>query len=386
MQEEARHICMVSVQHAAKDDRIYYKQALSLRRAGYRVSVVSSGPDGPVDMGGESFPPGKDERGIDHYFVTRPKDVWSRFQKKVFTGPFYRKMIEQCQRTGADLFVAHEPQSILIARKAAEGLGTKYLFDAHESVYYSNVKDRWAKRWEFPRLRYFTAANPMTREAILRLSPDAQSEVIYNASLCSPSAVSEPSEAQDCVLLHEGSLPFNRGLVLLLEGLSILVERRTDWTLRIVGRLKSEEQEYYDERVLGGPLEERISLTGWVSYESLDQALEGADVGLILNTETPNNLYGGPANKLFNYMAKGCAIVSVDLPETKRIIKDTKSGLVLPERDPGLLADILEGLIDKRSEIEAYKANCAMAKDTWSWSAEETKLLEFYRLILEEVE
>lgn len=386
MQRTVPHICMVSVQHAAKDDRIYFKQSLSLKWAGYQVSIVSSGSDGPTDMGGKVFPAGMDDRGVQHHFVQRPKDIWSRFQKKVFTGPFYRKMIEQCRSTGADLFVAHEPQSILIARKAAEASGAKYMFDAHESIYYSNVKDRWAKRWELPRLGYFTAANPMTREAILRLSPDALSEVIYNASLCSPSTTIGNAQREACVLLHEGSLPFNRGLVLLLDGLKILADRRTDWTLRIVGRLSGEEQEYFDEKVLGGPLEERISFTGWVNYESLDQALEGADIGLILNTETPNNLFGGPANKLFNYMAKGCAIVSVDLPETKRIIKETRTGLVLPERDPKLLADTLEGLIESREEVEQFKTNCSSAENTWSWSAEEKKLLEFYRTVLEEVE
>jgi hypothetical protein len=46
------HICIVTTSHGLKDTRIYHKQALSLKRAGYRVTIIAQtdGMQGDVPL------------------------------------------------------------------------------------------------------------------------------------------------------------------------------------------------------------------------------------------------------------------------------------------------------------------------------------------------
>ena len=372
----ALHICMVTVQHASKDDRIYFKQAMSLRNAGYEVSILTANEIGvAMDMSGHAFPEGKDEHGINHLCVSEPEGFIQRSLKKAFRGKFYKDMIAAASSTGASIFVAHEAQSITIARKAAEKNKGLYVFDAHESIHVENPKERLALKTEIHALQYLTCANSITLETLLDKASIKISEVIYNASLIPASAV---NDSQSPVIVHEGSLPFNRGLKLMMEAMVILKELEPAFKLKIVGTVKGEEKEYFESMVLAHGLEEHIQISGWIEYEKLASALEEGSIGLILNTPEPNNLYGGPANKLFNYIASNMAVVAVDLPETTRILQETKAGITLLERAPRLLAETLARLISDEKQLSELRYKAHQAHKRLSWSQEEKKLVKFY--------
>ena len=92
-------------------------------------------------------------------------------------------------------------------------------------------------------------------------------------------------------------------------------------------------------------MQEYMNVTGWKPYELVADELEGASIGVILNTSTLNNIYAGPPNKLFNYIAKNMCVVAVELPETVRVINKYSCGVVLKNREPGHLAEVLYKLI-----------------------------------------
>lgn len=370
---------MISALHSAKDDRIYYKQARSLRAAGHKVSIIS-GQAGPQlkDMSGNALAEGPDELGIEHYLVTEPHDLWNRSLKKIYRGDYYKRFFQKAIDTGADVFVAHEAQSIYIARKAAEISGGQYVFDSHESLHLNSPKAKYAIRKEYPRLSYFTAANPQTQAAITELAPNANSEVIYNASILPARPIAPQVEI---IIAHEGSLPFNRGLKLMMEAFALLKDLQPDFKLRIVGDVFGEERSYFDEVISQHGLENNIQVTGWMPYESLGDQLSDASIGLILNTPTPNNLYAGPSNKLFNYMACNMAVVSVDLPETTRILNETGAGIILQDRSPAELSATLAKLLSDTEQLEALRSAAHEAHKRYSWEEEQKKLLAFYSRI-----
>ncbi|NND95637.1 MAG: glycosyltransferase [Flavobacteriales bacterium] len=377
-------ICMVSVQHSSKDDRIYYKQAVSLRNAGFKVSILTANATGrPCDMSGQEFNPGPDERDIKHFCVKEPESFFQKSLKKVFRGKFYRNLIESAVNSGARIFVAHEAQSIGIARKAAQINKGIYVFDAHESIYVSNPKERMALRTEIHALQYLTCANPITLDTLLDKMNPRLSEVIYNASLIPSSPV---DNGLNPLIIHEGSLPFNRGLRLMMEAMAELKVLIPDFRLKIVGRVKGEEKAYFDSMLTDKGLRDNIEITGWIDYNLLGQALSSGTIGLILNTAEPNNLYGGPANKLFNYFASNIAVVAVDLPETTRILKETGAGITLLEREPKLLADTLASLIDNRESLLKYRHAAHAAHLEYSWQEEGKKCVEFYKKVSDDLE
>jgi glycosyltransferase involved in cell wall biosynthesis len=371
---------MVTVQHCAKDDRIFFKQAISLAQAGYKVHILSISEDGkPKDMSGKSVNT-SEIKAISYVTLKQPTSLISTFLKKLYLGPFYKRTVRAASAIKADIYVAHEPQSLMIVRKAAKKLGSKYLFDAHESLYFNNWKDRWALKKEMNRLVAFTTANSLTQKALLKLNPKAESEVIYNASVLEQVASPSP---KDLLIVHEGSFPFNRGLELLMEALALLKKEYPLFNLKIIGSLGDAEQNYFVHMVRTHHLEERIELTGWVPYEDLDNQLSGGAIGLILNTPTPNNLYGGPANKLFNYISKSLMVIAVDLPETTQILNSYSCGVVLEDRSPETLAHVLEKALTDENWRMSYRDASNEAASLLSWKKESQKLVAFYNKLLQ---
>ena len=372
---------MVAVQHSAMDDRIYFKEARSLTTAGFEVHILTASHDGiPKDMTGKSIPE-TDDLGIKFHAVSLPSSFLSKALKRFSLGPFYAEMITVATAIEADIYVAHEPQSIGIARKAAETARSSHLFDSHESLFFENWKDKQALSSEMNRLPYFITANPMTADSLAKINPNADSEVIYNASVIEPNT--KPL-AEELLIVHEGSLPFNRGLELMLDALVLLKERKVDFKLRIVGTLKGEEKTYFDEKVKNNGLQDLIQVTGWVAYTDLAKNLQGGAIGLILNTDPQNNTLGGPANKLLNYIAQGMMVIAVDLPETTRILKQYEAGITLKNRNPSTLADALQNAWRDEAMRMEFRKNAVKAQHELSWETESKKLVSFYTKILKD--
>ena len=374
-------ICMLAVAHYAKDDRIYYKESLALSAAGYEViNLISATSDGKIlDMSGEVLNPNGEMEvsinGIKMIGISQEQALVQRFLKKCFRGRFYRNFIAKAVEINADVYHAHEPQSYYLALQIAKRTKCKVVFDAHESWLTGSPKDMFIKGRYLRNLRYLIAANRITAESLKKKNQKIEYEVIYNASIIK-SASYEP--VKEVIIAHEGSFPFNRGLKLMLDAIKLMVERKLDFKLKIVGEFKGEEKTYFDRFVNEHSLTTYIEVSGWKKYEEIASELMGASIGLILNTPTLNNIYGGPANKLFNYMAMNMCVVSVDLPETTRIVEEHSVGFILKEREAELLADCLQKLITDHNLLEEKRKAAKEAHRKLNWEEESKKLINFY--------
>ena len=381
-----KKICMLAVMHSAKDDRIFFKEGRSLLRHGYEVVFVHGvNSKGEIqDMSGNILNGnGKSEiitDGIKNIGVPEPKGFFQKLLKKIFLGSFYRNFIKTAINENADIYHAHEPQSYYLALKIAKRTNAKVIYDAHESWLTGPFKDKYIK-WRYLRkLTYLISANSITRDRLTRKYPNIKSEVIYNASVI---ASKEYKAIEEIIIAHEGSFPFNRGLKLFLEGLKLLRNKTQQFKVKVIGGFNQEEDAYFEAFNSEFFEEDFISVTGWKPYEELPQELEGASIGLILNTPTPNNLYGGPANKLFNYIANNMCVVSVDLPETTRIVNENNCGVILMDRNPHTLSDTLYDLISNRGLLEEKRKSSFEAHKTLNWNKEAEKLIRFYEEIVD---
>jgi len=380
-----KKICMLAVAHSAKDDRIFFKESRSLQKAGFEVvNIVATNSKGEIkDMSGEVLNlNGEKEIDIDGIKIVGIPEIegmTEKLLKKAFKGKFYQKYIETALAEKADVYHAHEPQSFWLALKIAKQNNAKVIFDAHESWRTGSPKDMFIKGRYLRHLKYLIAANPLTVKHLKEKNANFLSEVIYNASII---PTQNFLEHQEIIIAHEGSFPFNRGLKLLLDALNIMKERKRNFKLKIIGEFKGEEKKYFDEFVYENSLSTFIEVTGWKKYEEVPEKLKGASIGLILNTATPNNIYGGPANKLFNYIANNMCVVAVDLPETKKIIKKHNCGHILKERNPEILALTLINLLNYPERLNQKRKAAYEAHKILSWEKEEKKLIGFYETVI----
>ena len=222
---------------------------------------------------------------------------------------------------------------------------------------------------------------------MLTLNRFLRTRVIYNCP--SLTIFREPTRREKhkdkVVICHEGHLGFDRGLKQMLEVMRILNERYGHKVeLLIVGDVFGEERRYFDEKVEEYELNDTVRCTGWLPYQQVGEGISQGDIGIIFMEYTENNMLAGPPNKLFNYMRYGLAVVSVDLPETSRIISETQCGIVVRDRNTDNLVKVLASLIEDKPKLHGMSVNARRAiDDHYSWGHMETRLLAVYEELLQ---
>jgi len=415
------NICMLTSVRSALEPRMFHRESRSLKQAGYEVTVVAPlTKDGFLfDMVGERI--AAEETIIQDIRIIGFREKRSRFGKvqtalnllslitngRVKLGPNrYADLIDKCMKLNADIYHCNDIWSLYAAIQIKRhlekhGRKPKIIYDVYEytpAVYpgsniiedlYNSVLRKVSIHFEKNALKYVDyviTANQITRGYLLGLNRFIQTEVIYNCPGLSifQEPRSKVAHKDKITLCHEGYLWFRRGLKQMIEVMRVLKERYGDKVeLLIVGDVYGEEGEYLNEKLKEYDLHDTIRCTGWLPYEKVGGAISLADIGIIFLEPTENNMLAGPPNKLFNYMRYGLPVVSVDLPETSRIIRETQCGLIVKDRSINNLAEALSTLMDDEDKRRQIGENAKKAvHNQYSWQQMEKRLLRVYEELL----
>ncbi|MGB0806616.1 MAG: glycosyltransferase [Salibacteraceae bacterium] len=383
-------ICMISVNHSPLDDRIFYKEALTLKKAGHKISQICRADEQGImyDMGNITplNKPGDDcvlFEGIKTFPIPTPCNTVQKLLKKVFKGSFYAHFIETGVNINADVYHAHEPESFYLGLKIANITGAKVIFDSHESYTTGTKKEVWIQKKYLKDLKYLISANHLTRGYLVGLNPKIESTVIYNAAEIELYKGLRHSTPKNIITIaHDGYLPFNRGLKEMLEAFKIVHEKHNNTRLKIIGATTGSEKEYFTHFISQNKLADVVVETGWVPYQDVSTHLAGCQIGLIAKTNTVNNIIGGPPIKYYNYTAAGMAIVDVNMPETSRLLSKFKNGISIPDRSISSLVKGITALVENTSLLEGYQANSLLAFKELNWEKEGNKLINFYQKVV----
>ena len=382
-------VCMLAVQHCAKDDRIFYKEALSLKKHGFDVYYIHGAePDGSiVDLGGNILNTNGEKEieidGINIIGIPHAKGLLQKTLNKINQSDFYKEIIKVGIGLNADVYHAHEPQSLYIAQKIEENIKTKVIYDAHEPWINAHKKDALLRTILLPKLKYLISANQITRGDLVFHNHKIKSEVVYNCS--SPDVFFpdfNPEKLKSPIIVHEGSMKFDRGLKEIIEVIKFLKPKHPSIKFKIVGETYNEERAYLSKKIKEYGLEDNIVETGWLTYENVGDELKNCSIGLITNTSIERNTLAGPANKFFNYLTYGIACVAVDLPETTALLCDTKSGITIQERSIEKLSEAIDTLLTDKDKLSTYCKKAYEAYQKYNWKNEEQKLISFYKHVV----
>ena len=377
---------MISVNHSPLDDRIFYKEAITLKNAGHELSMICRADENGImfDMG-HSTPlntSDQDEivfQGITAYPIRSPFSQFAKTLKKIFKGPFYHDFIAKAVEIDADVYHAHEPESYYIGLQIAKINGAKVIFDSHESYTTGTIKERWIKKNHLDEMRYLISANHITRGHLVSLNTRIKSEVIYNAA--HPNVFTKQvreNKPNPITIAHDGYLPFNRGLKEMLEAYKIIHAKHPTVKFKIIGETTGEEKVFFDQFITDNNLQNAVEQTGWVAYERVPELLADCQIGIIAKNPTVNNIIGGPPIKYYNYTGCGMAIIDVDMPETTRLLSMYKNGISISSRTVKDLAEGLITLIESPELLEKYQTNSRKAFSELNWENEGEKLIRFY--------
>lgn len=373
-------VCILSSVHIALDNRVFYREACSLQRAGYDVTLIAVHERDEVKEGVQ----------------IRALPKVPRWQRPLL----WRKLLQMAQQTGADVYHFHDPELLLVTPWLRWRSGKPTIYDIHE-VYadFIKVKDympawlrypiAWVFRWLEPLLARLQSGLIFSDEAIAqsfaRLPlPKATLFNFPDMSLVEQGVAATQGDWQrPSTILYLGGMERNRGTALMVAAFEQVLRQMPEVRLLLVGHFMPPNlaDEVRADAAARG-IVHAITITGRVPFEQIGRYLQQAHVGWVSWQPVPKNEKNIPT-KLFEYMSYAVPIVSSELDSTRPFIRNGENGYLVKADDPAAHAEaILRLLRQPAAAAQMGKAGQRLVREQYNWQAMETRLLDFYQTLL----
>jgi len=169
----------------------------------------------------------------------------------------------------------------------------------------------------------------------------------------------------------------HRGLDTAIEAMSYLRESIPQVKLVLVGISRQESAEYRRIAESQG-VQDHVELIGWQPFHKVPSYIEASHVGLVPHHQNPHTDATVP-HKLFQYMLMEKPVVVSTCRPLKRIVEETRSGLVFGSGDPQDMAkQILTLFADPQLQADCGRQGWDAVIRRYNWSLEGQKLCGLY--------
>ena len=370
-------VAILSSVHQALDNRVFYREARTLARAGFDVTLVA-----PHDH--NETRDGVRIRALPRVARSHRPLLW-------------RALGQLARETAADLYHFHDPELLLLSSWLRRATGRPTIYDIHEAnADFIRVKDYLPGVVRAPLAGVFRRLEPRlaTGESGLIFADDAiaadftgfdgPTATLFNfpgAELIASGAA--VATGREPVVLYLGGMERNRGAALMLEAFARVVAALPTARLLLVGHfmppaLEVEMRADAARRGIGHAVE----FAGHVPFERIGDYLARARAGWVTWQAVAKNCKNIPT-KLFEYMAYGLPVVSSDLPSTRPFVRPGENGLLAVAGDPAAHAAALLALLrDPAEAMRLGERGRQRVADEWNWAAMEPRLLALYAAVL----
>lgn len=348
-----KKVCFLVSEHPFLDARIFKKEAKSLAKHGFNVTMIVPRKKGYLfDVDGTVFT----DRFLKDDFVyegiriktydqeqIRPDDQWKQFYRHLLKAGVPAELCPLMALgilENADIYHAHELYSlyagVMIKRSLLQkGKHPALIYDSHELEPDPLVKeaDR-IKKIKRESLKIMLKAT----DTVITVSPSIKSwfhsldetvpaEVIYNSPPLSAPPRAGQGKNRELVLAFEGVMNEKRGSFSKLMAIIEKSNRQFPLRAMIIGGNKRTEKELE----IPPSIKDQVTLTGWIDYSKIEEAMQGADIGWI-DLDARHSLsyrYAMP-NKFFSYLTNGLPVLVNQCPDMATFIEKHDCGYVVP--------------------------------------------------------
>jgi starch synthase len=119
-----------------------------------------------------------------------------------------------------------------------------------------------------------------------------------------------------------------------------------------------------------------------IEYSELLDFVSSADIGIVLLEHINYSKKHASANKLYEYMAAGLAVLSSNSPELNKVTVKSDIGIVLSSVTEYTIAETLNNMTLDETCLKNWKENSRRLFETdYVWSTQEEKILELFQEI-----
>lgn len=381
--------------HSLYDDRIYWKEALSLKKAGYNIIHVGVG-DKNSDL--------VSEHGIRLIQVKRTRIAGNLFinfaLKRVSRNNEYRRLIEIAAMLKADAYHLHDLQLNRIASKIKSlPHQPKVVYDVHEPYpvtladgeyrgyffrFLMKVYARHIHSWE---LRKSTSHDLIiaTEENVARKFrrhfPQKAIEIIYNYSNWSEKDLPhKPAKKYD--FIYAGGIRRRRGAMEMLRALAALKEENFRVKLLLVGvicdaGLEDEMNHFIKQK----SLEDRVEIKPPIPYQDVAMLYGASRCGIAIFNNLRVNQTIMPI-KILEYIAFGLPAVCSNVGHLGRVTTKYNTGITVHPHLIGEIAAAMKKLLTDSALYENQRNNCRLLYEKeFNWNHMERHLLSVYEAL-----
>jgi glycosyltransferase involved in cell wall biosynthesis len=370
-------ICHLTTVHPPFDTRIFHKEAKSLAKAGYSVTIIAR-HEKEETIDSVKFIP-----------LKTPKNRIVRMTKTLLE--CYSKAV----KIDADLYHFHDPELIIVGW-LLKRRGKKVIYDVHEDV----PKQIRTKEWIWKPVRVMIAkvtsflektfshrfdgvicATPSIAESFEHLR--RRVDVVHNYPLLGELFRSDenPEEWKDRsnAVVYVGGITVNRGTKEMIQAIE-MIPSSYNAKLLLGGKFVPSSLEDAAKKMPGW---NQVKYLGWLNRTQVGDTLTKARAGLVLIHPEPRYMVSLPV-KMFEYMSAGLPVIASHFPLWKEIIEGNQCGLMVDPLNPKEIAKAIQYLFDNPQESEEMGFRGRKAVETkYNWLGEEKKLLEIYERILD---
>lgn len=396
MTQNPKRICMLADSHGLFDDRIYWKEAVSLSRSGFDVHFI---------LAAEVDEKGTTADGIHYIKVKRKQYLKNRYLnyllKTIIPGGLYTDMFWAAKSIKADAYHIHDLKVNRIGSKLKRlSWKPKVIYDVHEpypeniidynktsgfftvlkhwyASYIRRLEERCASGYDFV---ITTEENMKARFS--KVLPDEKVQIIYNYTNlpANHNAAYDYEKTWDAI--YTGGITRLRGAMKILGAIKLAVKEKSDLKVLFLGTyfpsaLKNEMQEY----IRLNNLENNVELYDNVPYTEVADYYSRSKIGLGIFLPIPTHRIILQI-KIFEYFNFGLPIVGSNFGHISRYIQENKAGLVVNPENEAEIARAIISLSQNKDLYNELSSNALRASEKYQWHFMEEKLIEIYDHIL----
>lgn len=364
----------MSCSHYPDDERIYHKEIKSLSGKKAKINYFTLSDSDTI----------LSDDYINHINYSRSK----------YSIDQYIKLIERNLETFSTKIIhIHEPELFPLAISAKKIYGAKIIYDVHED-YLSMIHtfSKWNKYLKYLKEKYWILKERSFLsyvDEIIIASPtiinsDYKSQgfnpiLLENFPLKKYIENIDISTKQKNSIIYHGNFGPERGIVELINAMSIVIKKIPDASLSLFGGFRTIDYKNRVNKAIGSlGIKNCVNLQDHILHDDIWGHLEKHIVGVIPFKDNPLTRINTPT-KLFEFMGAGCQLVMPDLPPISRY--DVKGAKNFTAGDINDLANaIVDGITNINQDNIIY--NQEKIKSVYNWDDNSFKLIKLYDRLL----